>query len=366
MAEVTRERKLQVLRAIVEEYVAHSEPVGSKAIAARYGLGVSAATIRTDMAALELAGLIHQPHTSAGRIPTDAGYRLFVDQLAPEKPLSEQQRTAISRFLAKSEGFDDLLSRAGRLIAELTGQIAIVQYPPARAATLRHLELVALPPTGDAYKVLVIVITDSGRVIQQVITQPLDEGESTTELAEPEVDLDQLGRHLNSLGIGQPLSALAGKLPQLIPALPTKAGELAVEIGAALAAAESSGTAERLVVSGTANATRREQTLKFEVFPLLEALEEQVTILALLAEMKAEAHVGEPTPPKLIQVRIGAENNFEPLTGAAVVTADYHLDAQNLQASALVGSIGPTRIDYPATIASVRGVADYLNTVFPA
>ena len=140
------DRKLDVLRAIVEDYVSTHEPVGSKALVERHNLGVSPATIRNDMAALEEEGYIAQPHTSAGRIPTDKGYRLFVDRLSAVKPLSPAERRAIQSFLDGAVDLDDVVARTVRLLAQLTRQVAVVQYPsltrstraPRRAGAAEH------------------------------------------------------------------------------------------------------------------------------------------------------------------------------------------------------------------------------------
>src|SRR4051795_11313386 len=135
------ERKLEVLRAIVEDYVSTQEPVGSKALVERHNLGVSPATIRNDMAALEEEGYIAQPHTSAGRVPTDKGYRLFVDRLSSVKPLSGPERRAIQNFLEGAVDLDDVVTRTVRLLAQLTRQVAVVQYPSLTRSTVRHVEL---------------------------------------------------------------------------------------------------------------------------------------------------------------------------------------------------------------------------------
>jgi heat-inducible transcriptional repressor len=126
---VVEDRRLAVLRAIVEDYVASEEPVGSRALVERHNLGVSPATIRNDMAALEEEGYIAQPHTSAGRVPTDKGYRLFVDRLSTVKPLSPAERRAIQTFLDGAVDLDDVVARTVRLLAQITGQVAVVQYP---------------------------------------------------------------------------------------------------------------------------------------------------------------------------------------------------------------------------------------------
>ena len=138
------DRKLEVLRAIIEDFIATNEPVGSKALAERHNLGVSPATIRNDMAVLEEEGLIAQPHTSAGRIPTDAGYRLFVDRLTELKPLSPAERRAIQTFLDGAADLDDVLHRAVRTLAQVTRHVAVVQYPLLSRSRVRHLELVSL------------------------------------------------------------------------------------------------------------------------------------------------------------------------------------------------------------------------------
>ena len=158
------ERGLQVLRAIVQDYVDTNEPVGSKTIVDRHQFGVSAATIRNDMALLEDEELIAAPHTSSGRVPTDKGYRVFVDHLSQLRPLSGAQRAAISTFLADPVDLDDMLTRTVRALTQLTGQVAIVQYPSFARASVSHVEFVHL---GGA-RVVVIVVTDTGRTSQRV------------------------------------------------------------------------------------------------------------------------------------------------------------------------------------------------------
>src|SRR5262249_46406506 len=141
---VLDDRKLAVLRAIVQDYVSTMEPVGSKSLVDRHHLDVSPATIRNDMAVLEEQGYIMQPHTSAGRIPTDKGYRLFVDRLTGGKPLSVAERRAIETFLAGAYDLDDVVMRTVRLLAQLTRQVAVVQYPSLTRSSIRHVELVPL------------------------------------------------------------------------------------------------------------------------------------------------------------------------------------------------------------------------------
>src|SRR5690349_7486881 len=162
---MSEERRLAVLRAIVEDYVQTQEPVGSKALVERHGLGVSPATVRNDMAVLEEEGFITQPHTSADRIPTDKGYRLFVDKLTSIKPLTGAEKRAIATFLQGAVDLDDVVHRSVRLLAQLTQQVAIVQYPTLARSTVRHVEVVTLTPT----RLLLVLITSTGRVEQRVI-----------------------------------------------------------------------------------------------------------------------------------------------------------------------------------------------------
>jgi transcriptional regulator of heat shock response len=227
------ERQLEILRAIVDEYVATQEPVGSKAIAERHGLGVSPATIRNDMAILEDAGLITQPHTSAGRIPTNGGYRLFVDRIAQIKPLSNGERRAIENFMSGAVQPDEIAQRAVRLLAQITQQVAIVQLP------------------------------------------------------------DQ----------------------------------------------------ERVVLSGTANLARSHHESASDLFPILEALEEQVVLLKLLADAGTS-----------INVTIGSEQAMANLQSTSVVSMGAGLGA--------VGILGPTRMDYSGSMGAVHAVARYISEFF--
>src|SRR5262249_5904915 len=162
------DRKLDVLRAIVEDYVATQEPVGSKALVERHNLRVSPATVRNDMAVLEEEGYIRQPPTSAGRVPTDRGYRLFVDRLSRVKPLSPAERRAIERFLIGAVDLDDVVHRTVRLMAQLTRQVAVVQYPSLTRSCVRHVELVPVSTT----RLMLVVITDTGRVEQRLVELP--------------------------------------------------------------------------------------------------------------------------------------------------------------------------------------------------
>ncbi len=335
---MSEERRLEVLRAIVEDYVSTREPVGSRVLTERHRLGVSPATIRNDMAALEDEGYIAQPHTSAGRIPTDKGYRLFVDRLAQAKPLSSPQRRAIERFLSEAVDLDDVIARAGRLIAQLTGQVAVVQYPSLRRSGLRHLELV---PVGGR-RLLVVIITDTGRVEQRTI--------DVTALPD-EATLAEVRARINVAASGRRLAQLPGAFAEASASLTGADRDLVQAVAAIVAETLAQESEERLVLAGAANLARAGMRFEHALRPVLEALEEQVVLLGLLTEMAAESGVS---------VRIGHETQLAGLVDASVVTTGYGADGDTI---ALVGSIGPTRMDYPATIATVRAVARYLSRV---
>ena len=163
MSSATQRRRHEVLRAIVADYIASQEPVGSKTLVDRHSLGVSSATIRNDMAALESEGYIEQQHASSGRIPTQKGYRLFVDSINEVKPLSQAEHAAISRFLNEGVDVEDVLRRSVQLLSQLTRQAAVVQLPTLKVSRVRHCEVVTI----SALRLLLVLITDTGRVEQR-------------------------------------------------------------------------------------------------------------------------------------------------------------------------------------------------------
>jgi heat-inducible transcriptional repressor len=364
---VSEERRLEVLRAIVEDYVQTREPVGSRVLTERHRLGVSPATIRNDMAALEEGGYIAQPHTSAGRIPTDKGYRLFVDRLAEIKPLSTPQRRAIETFLSEAVDLDDVLGRAGRLIAQLTGQVAVVQYPSLRLSGLRHLELV---PVG-AGRLLVVVITDTGRVEQRFL-DALPDAAGADDVDEGAVDegtLGELRARLNAAAAGKRLFELNDAFAQVVAAVSPDLVPLARDVASLVVETLGQQSEERLVLAGTANLARAGMRFEQGLGPVLEALEEQVVLLGLLTEMAADPRPSDPERVEEptwgaggVAVRIGHENRLNGLTEASVVASGYGTDGDTV---AILGSVGPTRMDYPGTIAAVRAVARYLSRVLP-
>ena len=331
------ERSIEVLRAIVKDYIATREPVGSKALVERHGFDVSAATIRNDMAFLEEEQLIVAPHTSSGRVPTDKGYRLFVDKLATVKPMSGAERLAIENFLTNSADLDDVLGNSVRLLSQLTHQMAVVQYPSLGNAAVKSIELVPVTDT----RVLLILITDANRIQQHVL-----ELGSVADQA----FLAELRARLNTLLVGAPLGQVAAKLANFEASMAPERRRLSGEVIAELTPLVDANRSQKLLVAGTANLARRESDLGGNFTDVLEAIEEQVVLLKLINEL--DSSDGE------VAVSIGAENHLDTFSTTTVMLGDYRSDAIE---TAKVGVIGPTRMDYSTNIAAVGAVARYLS-----
>ncbi|HBW18774.1 MAG: heat-inducible transcriptional repressor HrcA [Streptosporangiaceae bacterium] len=330
------DRKLAVLRAIVDDYVSTHEPVGSKSLVDRHGLDVSPATIRNDMAVLEEQGYIVQPHTSAGRVPTDKGYRLFVDRLSAVKPFSAAERRAVETFLAGAYDLDDVVMRTVRLLAQLTRQVAVVQYPSLTRSSVRHIELVPLAER----RLLLVLITDTGRVEQRVADLPGPIGEES---------ITQLRAVLNACLDGRRLTEVASVVAELPERVnpgerPNAAAVFSVILETLVDRHE-----ERVVVGGAANLTPAD--FSQGLHEVLEALEEQVVLMRLLGE------IGDQ---QAVTVRIGAENEVQGLRSTSLVAAGYGAGDQAL---ARLGVLGPTRMDYPTAMGAVRAVARYVGQI---
>lgn len=334
----TDERRFAVLRAIVADYVATHEPVGSKMIVDRHNLGVSSATVRNDMAVLEEDGLIAQPHTSAGRVPTDKGYRAFVDRLAQIKPLTSAERRAIQAFLDGAIDLDDVLRRSVRLLAQLTRQVAVVQYPTLTRSTVRHCEVVSLSPA----RLMLVLITDTGRVDQRVV----DLGDVLSDDS-----VAQLRALLNGALVGRPLPKASAAVAELPEKGPAELHDALVRVCTVLIETLVEHPEERLVLGGTANLTRNITDFPGSLRQVLEALEEQVIVLKLLAASR---------DPGRVLVRIGEENEAAEMRSTSVVSIGYGSRDNPLGG---LGVVGPTRMDYPGTMAAVRAVANYVGEI---
>jgi heat-inducible transcriptional repressor len=331
------QRGLEVLKVIVQDYVASREPVGSKSIVERHSFPVSAATIRNDMAALEEEELIVAPHTSSGRVPTDKGYRVFVDQLADLRPLSPAQRHAIERFLGEGADLDEVLLRTVRMLSQLTHQVALVQYPSLAMSRVRHVEVVALSTT----RVMTVLITDSGRVEQRVSEFP--EGAD-------EVFLAELRARLNAVLGGVTLPQAAEQLAGIAETFPPHRRDVVTQVASTLVEQVLANRQDRLLMAGAANLARTEEDFAGSIFPVLEAIEEQVTLLRLFGEMSVDLGA--------VSARIGRENEEFGLGETSVVSSGYSSTGGGV---ARLGVLGPTRMDYSNNMAAVRAVARYLS-----
>ena len=326
-------RQLDILRAIVEEYVATEEPVGSKAISQRHGLGISPATIRNEMSVLEDAGFITQPHTSAGRIPTDKGYRLFVDKIATVKPLSNAERRAIETFLEGANDLDDIVMRTVRLLAQVTKQVAVVQYPSLTKSRVRHIELVLLTPT----RLMMVLITNTGRVEQRVLELPYELNEQL---------LGDLRQRLNGAVTGKSMSDVAPQLEGILSAFGRNERTSTALIISNLIEMAIEKPEEKVVLAGTANLARGTGESS-DIHGILEALEEQVVLLRLLSD------AGET-----MRVRIGEEQDESGLKRTSLVTMSYGVEGNPLGG---LGILGPTRMDYSSSMSAVNAVARYVG-----
>jgi len=333
------ERSLDVLRAIVQDFISSNQPVGSKALLDRHPMGVSAATIRNDMALLEEEELITAPHTSSGRIPTEKGYRLFVDKLGEVKPLSSAERNAIENFLMAATDLDDVVERTARSLSQLTNALALVQYPSLGRSSVRHIELIQL----SERRILLMLITDTGRVQQLQIESfsPIDES----------LVQDVRGR-LNGLLAGSLLADVNSTLNALTEQFAPESREFVGKVVQSLQSLVDANRQEKLVVSGAAHLIRQDGDFSGELSKVLEAIEEQVIFLRLLDELHADT-MG-------VGLRIGSELGVDGINNSSLVFSGYQSKGTEV---AKLAVLGPTRMDYSNNIASVRAVARYLSRV---
>ncbi|MGH8904302.1 MAG: heat-inducible transcriptional repressor HrcA [Egibacteraceae bacterium] len=337
---VLDDRKAAILKAIVRNYVRGGEPVGSKRLVEEWSLGVSAATVRAEMAALEDAGYIIQPHTSAGRIPTDLGYRYFVDSLqgTDTTQLSADQRTALEGLLLGSADLEDLLWRATNALSRLTHFAALVAAPRLDRSRIRHIELVRLGPTS----VLAVIIADTGRVMKRLLD---------LETAVADHDVQRARYAVNEVAVGLRTDQAPDVISGLAAGAPPEVRGLVDAVADAVRQGLS-GTRpsfEQVFVGGTANIAAGHFHRLEEVKQVYETLEEQMVILKVLREALA---VDDPG------IRIGAELPLAELAPCSIVAASYEATRD---AAGSLGVLGPTRMDYPRTLAVVQAVASSLE-----
>lgn len=334
MAGPARERRQAVLRAIVADYIAMQEPVGSKTLVEKHKLQVSSATIRNDMAVLETEGYIAQPHASSGRVPTEKGYRAFVDAINDVKPLSLPERRAISDFLESGVDLEDVMRRSAHLLAQLTRQAAVVQLPTLSVSRIKHCEVVALTPR----RLLLVVITDNGRVDQRNVelSSPIDESGVT-----------YLRDLLNGALAGKTMSDASTSLALLAADPPPVVADHVTRAIAVIMDTLVDTPSDRVLIAGAANLVPS----RTDLLSVVEALEEQVVVLKLLANLPELGNVS---------VVIGKENEDEDLAKASIVTTSYGTAGETFGG---LGVLGPTYMDYPGTIQKVAAVANYISLI---
>jgi len=329
------ERKLTILRAIVTEYVANGEPVGSKRVVEVAGLDVSAATVRNEMAVLEELGYITQPHTSAGRIPTDQGYRRFVDDLRADPRVDDPRRQLVEELLGSSKDLEDLLARTSSVLSQLTRLVSLVIAPTVDASRLKLLELVSLSPGSG----LLLLVTDTGRVDKRMVELPAGIGDA---------DLDRVRNVLSENVRGRRLEEVHAAVAAIAEEAPPELREALRAVAEATKDQLADDTIHHVFVGGQASLAGDEAFEREHLSRVLQVLEERATLARLLSEATADERT---------TVRIGEENQVEDLRSASLVAQRYQL----VTAGSL-GVIGPTRMDYASVVATVRAVADQLQT----
>lgn len=322
------DRKASILRAVVEEYIETAQPVGSSHIVDAPGVRVSSATVRNDMAALEAEGFLTQPHTSAGRIPTEKGYRFFVDHLGAPGRLRSTDAQQVRSFFAQAHGeLERMLADTTRLLADLTRYTAVVVGPPHEAATIRSVQLVGLGPR----LALVVVVLSNGAVDKHTLEFVEDVEEVTLSAASTILARQLVGRVFDALD-GIDLGSGPG---------------VDVAVAALGALSGTAGEGERVYIGGAARVASAFDAVA-QVSEVLRILEEQFVVVGLLQDVLDRG----------LNVAIGTETGMQPLSECAVVVAPYEIDGEP---AGTIGVLGPTRMNYPQAIAAVAVVSKRLG-----
>ena len=322
------DRKTAILRAVVEEYIATAQPVGSSHIAASHGVQVSSATVRNDMAFLEQEGYLAQPHTSAGRIPTDKGYRFFVDHLTPNGKLGVADQMKVGEFFDTATGrLEETLQRTSTLLAQMTNYAAVVLGPKKEVAVVRSVQLVGL----SAHLATAVVVLSNGAVE----SEPIELAKTISE-----DELQRTTAHLSRLMVGKAL----GDMAQTAATGDVVIDTLAKQVFAALSGRR---TDESVFVGGASAMAEAFDAVEI-VRSVLHTLEQQFVMVSLVRDMLNRG----------LSVAIGAEHGVEPLAACSVVLAPVIADGATL---GTVGILGPTRMNYPQALATVEVVSDRLG-----
>jgi len=338
MADRLDDRKARILRAIVSHYVGSGEPVGSKTIVDRFRLGVSSATVRNEMSALEDAGYIYQPHTSAGRVPTDIGYRYFVDHWAGNAQLSPSAARRVRSFFTEPHlEIEEALRDTALLLSDLTDHAAVVFAPALERSTVRRAELVRL----STDRAMLLVVADTGRVDDIIVSLP-------EQLADD--SFGDLNRTLNESMDGVALQEAAAALTTTADRFPPELTDFVTGLARVLNEEIQTREAERIYLEGTSNIVDEQKFADLgTVRRVIGALEHRRLVLEMLADaLSSDA----------VSVRIGSEIALKDMQFCSVVTAPYGLTGSPLGS---IGVVGPTRMDYLRTIAAVHEISAALG-----
>lgn len=324
------ERRAAILRAVVEGYIETAQPVGSTAVARHGTLQVSPATVRNEMAALEQEGYLAQPHTSAGRIPTDLGYRFYVDNLVEPGPLDSARRLRVSSFFASAHGaIEGMLHSTSQLLSELTDYAAVVVGPAHEQATIRSVQLVSLGP-----RIALAVAVLSNGVVEKA-TVELPDGTTDERLAAAST---RLAGCLTGSTLGELTHVGASGDAEL---------DAVCEAAAAALRANHAAEPEQVFVGGASRMAAAFDAVE-TVRQVLGTLEQQYVVVGLLRDVLDRG----------LSVAIGAEHGLEPLAECSVVVAPYEVDGE---AAGTIGVLGPTRMHYPQALAAVAVVSQRLG-----
>ncbi|KAB2952294.1 heat-inducible transcription repressor HrcA [Heliorestis acidaminivorans] len=332
------ERKQKVLSAIIRDYVSTAEPVGSRTIARKYNLGVSPATIRNEMSDLEELGFIEQPYTSAGRIPSDGGYRYFVDCLMEREQLNDSELIVVRESLHDHLEVNMLMQQATDLLSQMTNYTAVVLSPEVGKTTFRQMQLIPIQPN----KAVAVVITSAGIVESKILDIP--EFLSAT-------DLKKVARFINRSLMGLSLDKVRMALfRELAEKLKKEEQVLSQALEVIDEALKAEGQ-ERVYLSGTLNIFKQ---------PEFKDVEKIQTLLGILQEQNTVRHILNETSKHGINVKIGLENDHQGFRNCSMITATYQVDGETL---GVIGLIGPTRMEYSKAMAAVETLTDQLSLV---
>ncbi len=325
-------RKAAILNAVVTEYIGSAQPVGSQHVVDAPGVSVSSATVRSDMAALERDGYLTQPHTSAGRIPTDKGYRFFVDQLGGPGPLDPSGRQQVRRFFDHAHGeIEQMLERTSGLLADLTDCTAMVVGPSHDSAAIRSVQLVGL---GHRLVLVVVVLAD-GAVQKQSIELPEEVDDAV---------LSDAAARLATHALGSPMAQVGPTAPP--SGDPTVDAVVAAAVSALQVLGEADGH-DQLFVGGSSRMAAAFDAVD-TVRSVLTILEQQLVVVSLLRDILDPG----------LTVAIGTEHGVEPLASCAIVVMPVSVDGVE---AGTIGLLGPTRMNYPLALAAARVVGDRLG-----